>query len=638
MCGLLGFVGASGSEAALAEQAAKMSREIRHRGPDSDGLWVDAAAGVALAHRRLAILDLTSGGHQPMLSASGRHVIAFNGEIYNFAEIRRTLEREGAAPQWRGSSDTEVLLAAIEAWGIRRAIEAATGMFAFAVWDRKARGLTLAVDRFGEKPLYFGRLGGTFLFASELSALKRHADWRGEIDRDALAEFIRLGYVPAPFSIYRNVRKLGPGTLLELRYGDAEAHIETYWSATETAEAARRDPFLGGPEDAVEEAGRRLTRAVEGQMVADVPLGAFLSGGLDSSLVVATMQSLTPRRVKTYTIGFEDASYDEAKHAAAIARHLKTEHTELYVNERDALDVVPKLASIYSEPFADASQIPTYLVSKLARESVSVALSGDGGDEVFSGYDRYRIAGASFERARRVPRPARHAAARALEKVPASVLETAGGGRFGERAAKLARVLKADSVEDAYQALISHWPRPEEVVIGALRDDAPRGLEASSLDGLRRMMLADITGYLPGDILAKVDRAAMAVSLETRMPFLDHRLVEFSFHLPTEILRRGGQSKWITRELLARHLPRPLFERPKQGFSVPLAQWLRGPLRAWAEALIAPERLKREGFLDPAPIRAAWSRHLAGRTNAAGALWPLLIFQSWLAHEEAAGR
>lgn len=646
MCGFAGFISSEQTRDTLERQASAMANAIRHRGPDSHGVWSDAEAGLALAHCRLAIIDVSPAGHQPMLSHTGRYCIAFNGEIYNFAELKRDLEAAGKAPPWRGTSDTEVLLASIESIGIMATVEKAVGMFAFALWDRKARRLTLVRDRLGEKPLYYGQCGDSFVFASDLAALRRHPAWTGNINRDALSLLLAYGYIPAPHAIYQGIAKLEPGTILE--YASDETNLTHYWTAEGAARRAALHPFEGTAEDAVATAGRLVMQSVSGQMIADVPLGAFLSGGIDSSLVVATMQSLSPRPIKTFTIGFSEAGYDEARNATAIARHLGTDHTTHYVTAQDALDTVPKLAQIYSEPFADASQIPTYLISKLACQDVTVALSGDGGDEVFSGYDRYAIADRYWPKIARLPIAARRTLADALKRMPPTAWDgisqlpigskAFGRGRLSERAHKFADILASANPEEAYQLLISKWQNPSTIVKGA--SDLPPVVLAGpeTFSFVERMMLSDIAGYLPGDILTKVDRAAMAVSLETRVPLLDHRLIEFSMSLPTAIQRRNGRSKWIAQELLARHVPRSLFERPKMGFTVPLGEWLRGPLKSWAEDLLAAKRLDDEGYFFSEPIRRAWTEHQQGRGNNTYSLWCILMFQAWLENEKNASK
>lgn len=644
MCGFAGFAGPSGRALTPEAAASRMADAIRHRGPDDSGAWADREAGIALAHRRLSILDLSPAGHQPMLSGSGRTVIAFNGEIYNFADIRRALEETGHRPQWRGHSDTEVLVEAIERWGVRNALKRAAGMFALAVYDRETRVVTLARDRIGEKPLYYGTSNGVFLFGSDLAALRRHPLWHGEVDRDALAAYMRYSSVPAPRSIYLGISKLEPGMVLELPLATMQVRTSRYWSADDAAAAGVSKPFTGSAGDAVDETERLIRRALEGQMLADVPLGAMLSGGIDSSTVAALMQAMSPRPVKTFAIGFTEAGYDEAPHAAAVARHLGSDHTELYVSAADALATVPKLADVYSEPFADSSQIPTLLVSQLARRSVTVALSGDGGDEVFSGYNRYRLAASYWHRLARIPLPLRRTAARAIGLMgpaalgrvtdAASVLlpERLRPRLAAEKLHKLAGVAGLETLDDVYAALVSHWPAT--VMAGARTgDEIARLPDVPGLDPVRRMMLADLKGYLADDVLVKVDRAAMFHSLETRVPLLDHRLVEFAASLPVSYLHRDGVAKWPLRQVLQRYVPAALFDRPKMGFAVPIDSWLRGPLRDWAEDLLAERRLASEGYLNPKIIRAALAAHLNGTRNMQYPLWTALMFQAWLVRQ-----
>ncbi|TGQ79932.1 asparagine synthase (glutamine-hydrolyzing) [Mesorhizobium sp. M8A.F.Ca.ET.207.01.1.1] len=643
MCGIVGIVGGAAATSSGPFSVRRMADMIRHRGPDDDGIWTDAEAGVALSQRRLAIIDLSSAGAQPMISHSGRYVIVFNGEIYNHGEMRTHLDRDFGAHAWRGHSDTETFLAAIEELGTNKALGLAVGMFAFGLWDRKERTLVLGRDRLGEKPLYYGRIGKAFAFASELKAFQPLPDWRPDIDRNALALLMRHNYIPAPYSIYQGIRKLRPGHLLVLSDPMREPHVESYWSAREAAEQGQRDPFQGSPEEAVDELERHLRRALEGQMIADVPLGAFLSGGIDSSAIVAVMQSISSRPVRTFTIGFDEVGYNEAGHAKEVARHLGTDHTELYLSERDALEVVPNLPGIYCEPFSDSSQIPTFLVSKLARGSVTVALSGDGGDELFSGYTRYALADALWNKLSRVPMGLRRASA-SLATLPSPGLynNVAGGimpllpqrlrrERVGDKIHKAASVLSLRTMDDVYRRLCSHW-EATEIIPDA--DEPPTmltGLEAlPALPGnVERMMYIDMMSYLPDDILVKVDRAAMAVSLETRVPLLDHRLIGFALSLPLSILRAGDQTKWPLRQLLYRHVPKALVERPKMGFGVPIDTWLRGALREWAEALLDERRLREDGFFRADAIRRAWSEHLSGHRNNQYLLWDVLMFQSW---------
>ena len=648
MCGIAGFVSGEWRRGAdIVAVLERMNRSIHHRGPDHSAVWMDEGARVAFAHNRLAIVDLSEAGNQPMTSPSGRYVTVYNGEIYNHQAIRDELSAIGAAPNWRGHSDTETLLAAVDAWGVRGALERSTGMFAFALWDKAERTLTLARDRLGEKPLYYGRqeAGGPFLFGSELKALAVHPQFRAEIDRRALTLLLRYNYIPAPFSIYRGISKLPPATFLTLRDGASEPVIEEYWAGAAVAERGAANPIELSDEEAIDALERRLEAAISRQMIADVPLGAFLSGGVDSSTVVALMQKLSPRPVKTFTIGFNEAGFNEAEHAKAVARHLGTDHTELYVTAAEARAVIPKLPQIYDEPFADSSQIPTHLVSALAREHVKVSLSGDGGDELFAGYNRYLLTSELWGKISAVPKPLRKAAARAMTVVSPSAWtrfgDAAGGvlpkiarvNRLGDKVHKGAPLLHSDNVADLYGGMVSLWRDPEAVVIGATEPPSQAtGLipRLNGLSGIERMMALDMLGYLPDDILAKVDRAAMAVSLETRVPFLDHHVVEFAWRLPFGLKIRGGETKWILRQLLYRHVPKTLIERPKMGFGVPVGDWLRGPLRDWAEALLDEQRLRSEGFFKPEPIRRMWQTHLGGTMDEQYRLWGVLMFQSWL--------
>jgi asparagine synthase (glutamine-hydrolysing) len=643
MCGIVGFLGGAGTTGQDAAVVRRMADLLRHRGPDDEGVWADTEAGIALAQRRLAIVDLSPAGHQPMFSACQRYVIVFNGEIYNYEEIRRRLDAE-TAHAWRGHSDTEVLLEAIARWGLSRALKSAAGMFALALWDRRERTLVLARDRLGEKPLYYGRIGKSFVFASELKAFRAYPSWSPEIDRDAVALLMRHNYVPAPYSIYKGFYKLRPGHFLVLADGDREPRIEAYWSAHDAAEQARARPFEGSGDEAVAALERVLKQSIQGQMMADVPLGAFLSGGIDSSTVVALMQSMSSQPVRTFTIGFHQAGYNEAEHARQVARHLGTDHTELYVTERETMDVIPSLPQIYCEPFSDSSQIPTYLVSKLARQNVTVSLSGDGGDELFSGYTRYSIADEFWKKLARVPRPLRRATA-GLATLPSPAFydglaeplmsllpERRRFGRVGDKVHKAARLLTMQTADDVYLHLCSHWNDPASFVVGSREPPTMlTGFDAlPNLPGnIERMMYLDLLSYLPDDILVKVDRAAMAVSLETRVPMLDHRVVEFAMSLPLATLRSGNKPKWPLRQLLYKYVPSELVERPKMGFGVPIDSWLRGALRDWAEDLLSESRLGADDFFDPAPIRLAWREHLSGRRNRQYPLWNVLMFQAW---------
>lgn len=651
MCGMAGFLDPRlrwGSEN-IAKLAESMGATIGHRGPDDSGSWADPHAGVAFGHRRLAVVDLSPAGHQPMASSSGRFVAVFNGEIYNHRQLRIDVGEHA----WRGHSDTETLLAGVECWGLKETLVRSTGMFALALWDRLERELTLARDRMGEKPLYYGWQGGTFLFGSELKALRAHPACRNEIDRDALALFMRHGYIPAPYSIYRGIRKLMPGTLLTLGREHTAARVmpapQTYWSLHDVVVAGMASPFDGDDAEAIAELQQRLMEAIRLQRVADVPLGAFLSGGLDSSLVAALMQAQSSRPVKTFTIGFHEQRYNEAHHARAVADHLGTDHTELYVTARQAQEVIPSLPRLYDEPFADSSQIPMYLISRLARQEVTVALSGDGGDELFGGYSRYFNAAHLWRRMQLLSPRVRDMIARGITAVApdvstvllAPVLTAVGRGTSvpaGERLSALAAALRCHNDVHFYRLMISQWRSPLSVVPGAREVPTtltkPEAWPAlSSFEA--RLMYADALTYLPDDILVKVDRAAMGVSLETRVPLLDHRVVEFAWRLPLSMKMRSGEGKWIVRQLLYKHVPEPLVNRPKMGFGVPIDDWLRGPLREWAEALLSVDRLKREGWFFPEPIRERWQQHRSGKYNWGNSLWGILAFQSWLAEHPA---
>jgi len=622
-----------------------MADTLAHRGPDDSGIWVDGAAGVALAHRRLSILDLSPAGHQPMTSACSRYVTVFNGEIYNHLEIRRELTSGGHAG-WRGRSDTETFLAAMSEWGIDAALQKCVGMFALAVWDRRSRVLSLARDRLGEKPLYYGWVAGSFVFASELRALRAHPEFSGEIDRAALTLFVRHNYVPAPWSICKHVSKLLPGTIasIDSRTSPGRVPAREYWSARQMASEGLAVPFEGDEAEAVTELERLIRQSVAGQMIADVPVGAFLSGGIDSTTIAALMQAQSSRPIKTFSIGFHEEQFNEAKHAKRVAEFLKTDHEELYVTPRAALDVVPTLPTLYDEPFADSSQVPTSLMMQLARRRVTVALSGDGGDELFGGYNRYFWATNILTRVKRLPAPVRRGLARAMSSVrPASWDRAfAFGGAFlpsrlrfnspGDKLHKLARLLHEPTQTSVYQRLVSHWEQPKDLVLRGQEPltpitDSTQQLDSGSFE--EWMMFLDLITYLPDDILVKVDRAAMGVSLETRVPFLDHRVVEFAWRLPLNLKINGSTGKHLLREVLYRHVPRELVERPKMGFGIPLDAWLRGPLHEWADGLLSESRLKADGFFEPALVRRHWADHLSGRSASHYLLWDILMFQAW---------
>lgn len=638
MCGLAGILhGSPVAREGHTECLQGMLSALVHRGPDDTGIWADIQCGVALGHRRLAILDTSPSGHQPMVSACGRYVITFNGEIYNHLELRQKLNDVG---RWLGHSDTETLLAAIAAWGIEMALQRCVGMFAFAVWDRTKRSLTLARDRMGEKPLYYGWQGQVFLFGSELKALCAHPAFDAEIDRNALTLLLRHSYIPSPYSVYRGIHKLPPGTWLTLRSEQRDAQPVPYWSMQSVAGRGMATPFAGSVSQAVDELERLLDQSLAGQMMADVPLGAFLSGGVDSSTIVALMQVRASRPVKTFSIGFYEAGYNEAENANAVARHLGTEHTEFYVTPQEVMAIISRLPTIYDEPFSDASQLPTLLVSQLASKHVTVALSGDGGDELFGGYNRYTTAMRVTRMIDRLPSTLRKQICRGLEVVPAKMWDHMGRwtdkGELSEKVRKLTEIIDAPNLESLYRQLVSHWKQPEQIVIDATEPETELTRVAGQLnfpDFEHRMMYLDTVSYLPDDVLAKVDRAAMATSLETRVPLLDHRLVRFAWRLPLSLKIRDGQGKWILRQVLYRHVPRELIERPKMGFGVPVGDWLRGPLRDWAENLLDESRLRQEGFFNSAPIRKKWSEHLSGERNWQYHIWDVLMFQAWLEQE-----
>lgn len=639
MCGIAGLWDrrAATAEADLNDLARRMIAPIAHRGPDSSGIWVDVSSGIGFGHLRLAIVDLTPAGHQPMVSASGRTVITYNGEVYNAAAIRPELEARGI--RFRGHSDTEVIVEACEAWGVESAVRRFIGMFAFALWDREERRLTLARDRLGIKPLYWGTVGDVTLFGSQPKAVTAHPVWRKQLDQESLRDYLRFGYVPAPRAIFEGMRQLEPGTLVEI---DAAGRTteRRFWDLAEVASrgvVARRDPDERALTDELESL---LRDAIRLRMIADVPLGAFLSGGIDSSTVVALMQAESNRPIKTFSIGFHEGTHDEAVHAKAVAAHLGTDHRELYLSPVEAREIIPSLPEWYDEPFADSSEIPTHLVARLARREVTVTLSGDGGDELFAGYTRYTQGPRLWRRSRALPALLRCAGAGLIGAVPPAAWDRLAAllpasvrpPQTGARAHKLAAMLRAPDLDTLYRSVVSMWHDPETVMRRRDLPPAPiwrRQVPAEITDPVERMQFLDTVAYLPDDILTKVDRATMAIGLEARVPIIDHRVVEFAWSVPPSLKGAGGQGKRLLRKVLYRHVPHQLVERPKMGFAVPVGAWLAGPLRDWTESLIDERRLRQDGIFDPAPIRRIWDEHRSGRRNHEAALWAVLMFQAW---------
>ena len=643
MCGFAGLIDRTENRQPkpLGVIAEDMAATLIHRGPDDDGAWADADAGVALGFRRLSVIDLSETGHQPMVSADGRWVMVYNGEVYNHAELRRELEEKGT--RFRGRSDTEVVLEACALWGVEAAARSFMGMFAFALWDRSKRMLYLVRDRLGVKPIYWAQFGRLFLFGSELKALRAHPGWTPKIDKDTAAAFFRHTYCPAPYTIYQGVHKLMPGHILTYAVDDALLQVSPYWSVANAAAAGMADPLAISEEDAADELDVLLRDAVRRRMVADVPVGAFLSGGIDSSMVAAAMQATGTQPAKTFSIGFTEAAFNEAPFAKQVAEHLATDHCEHYLTPDAACDVIPDLQKWYDEPFADSSQIPTILVSRLTREKVTVALTGDGGDELFGGYERYFYGEKAWRQVEAIPAPLRVAVAGAVKVLPARAINVMLNrlpgwlrpGAGGEALHWYADFMSSGGQEGAYRQMVSIWPNPRQVIPssrehrGDFWGTAPPAVTENFFD---HMQYLDTGTYLPDDILVKVDRASMAFGLETRSPFLDHRLLEFSWRLPRRLKTRNGSGKWLLRRVLNRYVPPSMTDRPKMGFGVPIGKWLKGPLRDWSEELLSAKRLQESGLIDPAPVRECWQQHVDGSSGWDARLWTVLMFQSWRQH------
>ena len=647
MCGLTGFIGGNKSYNILDSSPIinSMLSKIHHRGPDDHGTWSDSNNRVILGHKRLSIIDTSIAGHQPMHSHSKRYVIIFNGEIYNQAELKTKLNNDNKAPNWSGTSDTEILLACFDVWGVKKTISNCVGMFSIALWDREYKKLNLIVDRVGEKPLYYGWQGSgksrTFLFGSELKALKEHPAFEKDINRDSISLLMRHSYIPQPNSIWKGIHKLEPGNILTISLNNTEPKLLKYWSANEAIKTSKLNKKHISKEEAVSQFDILLKNIISKQMLADVPVGAFLSGGVDSSTIAAHMQAQSTSKIKTFTIGFNEDKQNEAEYARKIANYLGTDHTELILSATDAKNIIPMIPTIYDEPFADSSQIPTYLVSKLARDDVKVALTGDGADEILCGYNRYQVSKKLWGKFNEIPYSLRKIGGQVIQNIPSSILNSIhkfypGGNKsnnFSDRVYKGARLLKAKNIDQFYRDFISYWDDPESLII---KSKEPTTILNGNLENIEnmtdieRMMYLDLLSYLPGDILTKVDRASMANSLETRLPFLDHRLIEFAWSLPNEYKYDKGQTKLILKEVLNKYVPKKLYDRPKQGFGIPINEWLRGSLRDWGEDLLSEQKLENQGFFDAKKIRKKWLEHQSGKSNWQHQIWNVLMFQSWL--------
>jgi len=654
MCGITGIFGNLRKEE-FDSSIHEMSATLNHRGPDDAGTWINEENGVAFGHQRLSIIDLSSAGHQPMVSHCGRFTTVFNGEIYNHLQLRDKLNTSANKQSWKGHSDTETLVTAFSQWGIEKTLQQLVGMFAIAVWDFKEKRLFLIRDRFGEKPLYYGWSNGVFLFGSELKALQKYKRFSNQIDRGALSLYMKYMYVPTPYSIFRDIYKLEPGCILQIDKGtkpptlplfapfrDQGINIAQWYSISNMAQAGQKN-LITDQNDAVDLIEKTLLESVRSQLISDVPLGAFLSGGIDSSVITALMQKVCKDPVKTFTIGFEESSFNEAIYAKEVSRHLGTEHHELYVTSSDAFKVIPHLPTLYDEPFADSSQIPTYLVSKLARESVTVSLSGDAGDELFGGYSRYLWGSRVWNKVRWMPLIVRQTLGVAINKISVNTWDSIGNSLpnssrvslMGDKAHRMAHRLKnVKSLDDVYHSLVTEGYKEDGLVVNdkaALitkldNNDIVSGI----VDSEHRMMLLDSLTYLPDDILTKVDRAAMGVSLETRIPFLDYRVAELAWRLPLDTKINNGETKWPIRQVLYKYVPKVLIERPKAGFAIPVGQWIRGPLREWAADLLNEERIRREGYFNPELVQQLWQQHLSGKYDWTPRLWAILMFQAWL--------
>ncbi len=650
MCGLAGILWNSNSKLTpSSDHLELMVQSISHRGPDDRGIFFDKNDCIAIGHSRLSVQDLSLSGHQPMFSNSRRYVLAFNGEIYNHIDLRKRLSNDNYICSWSGHSDTETLLACVEHWGIDKTLKSLVGMYAIALYDLIDRVFYLVRDRMGEKPLYYGWNNGVFLFGSELKAFKSFPSFSGVIDREALALYLQYDYVPAPFSIYKNIRKLPQGSFIKMDMGaekwnpKRELIVNKYWSLKRVAIAGQNNANQkANDHELIDRLDNVLSESIDLQMLSDVPLGAFLSGGVDSSVVASLMQKNSMNKIQTYTIGFDEKNYNEAEYAKKVALHLGTEHTELYISSKQAMQTIPKLPLIYDEPFADSSQIPTFLVSEMAKKHVTVAISGDGGDELFGGYNRYTMASKIWKNIGKSPNFARRILSKGItsvsprnwDRVASIVPKSLSIAHPGDKAYKFADILLADGIDNVYNKLVSHWMKPQSVVVGANNSNINQSIFESNFENdEHNMMFLDSMTYLPDDILTKVDRASMASSLEVRAPFLNHKVVEFAWGLPLNVKIRNGKGKWIVRKVLDKYVPNELIDRPKMGFGIPIDVWLRGPLKDWAESLLDESRLRSEGFFHPGPIRKIWSEHLSGRRNWQYHLWSILMFQSWLAEQ-----